>query len=544
MDIATGRERPARADLWALGALLVVAALVRAIAWSRTAVLFNDGPIFLALADALRAGRFADVLAHPQHPLYPAWIALLGLLSLPAESAAVGVSIAGGLLAVAAIFWMAWSRFGREVAWISAWVVALHPYVVDFSSDVMSDGLYAGLHLAGFALLVDLLERPGRRRAIAFGLVVGLAFWTRPEGLALGVVALVCTAGRAWTSRAHRARLLRCAAVFVAAGAVLVVALLFAETRGAEELAWSQKKSVAQLARGGPSAEELALDRQARRGTRVDPRTLPLPEGSIRADGPGIERPERSLAGLFEAVGRVLRTSLSAFRYELLVFAALSLLAVGSRGLSERRAFEGVLAVSLLVHTGLLVLLVWGAGYVSRRHALAAWLPLCVLCAVGWTVLMGKLQARVDARGHAGASREGGASAWTRRLSIPVLIGFLLLSWGPRDLRARREDRALERVAAEWLKTSRQPVGPVAAQKMRTAYYAGARFVPIPDGADLQIERQIRRRGARWVIIDAAKLADHRGLAEGIGGWLDPVHVERAAGQEILVLEVIQPPAP
>jgi hypothetical protein len=62
------------------------------LAWSRTAVLFNDGPIFLALADALRAGRVADVLAHPHHPLYPALIASLEQLGFAPEAAAIAVS--------------------------------------------------------------------------------------------------------------------------------------------------------------------------------------------------------------------------------------------------------------------------------------------------------------------------------------------------------------------------------------------------------------------------------------------------------------------
>lgn len=536
------RPTPAVGDWLALGGLLALAAAVRAFAWSRTAVLFNDGPIFLALADALRAGRFADVLAHPQHPLYPALVAGLEMFSISPEVAAISVSIAGGLLSIGAIFWMAWARFGREVAWISAWVVALHPWAVDFSSDVMSDGLYAGLYLVSFAWLVELVERPSGRRAAGFGVMTGFAFWTRPEGLGLVVVAVLCLAWRASTMRAERGRLVRSAGVFLLVCAVLVGVLRFSEMRSGEGFAWTQKKSIAQLAQGGPSPEELALDRQARRTAREDPRALPLPEGSIRAGGPGIDRPERSLAGLVEAVGLVFRTSLSAFRYELLVFASLGLFAVGSRGLRDRRGFEVVLWISLAVHTGLLVLLVWGAGYVSRRHALAAWLPLCVFAAVGWTILMGKLKAILDATG-----RTGGFSARVSRLSGrisgAVLIAFLMLSWGPRNLRERRADRALERVAAQWLKDSQHGVGPVAAQKGRTAYYAGAPFVPIPDGGDGQIERQLRGRGARWLIIDAAKLGDHHGLVEGIGRWLEPIHIERAGVQEILVLEVIEPPA-
>ena len=244
VDSAVEPDRPSARDWLELGGLLALAAAVRAFAWSRTAVLFNDGPIFLALADALCAGRFADVLAHPQHPFYPALVAGLEMLSLSPEVAAIAVSITGGLLSVAAIFWMAWARFGREVAWISAWVVALHPWAVDFSSDVMSDGLYAGLYLTSFALLVDLVERPSVRRGVAFGILTALSFWTRPEGLGLVVVAVVCMAWRASTMPEERGRLARSAIVFLVVCAVLVGVLRFSEARSGEGLALTQKKEV------------------------------------------------------------------------------------------------------------------------------------------------------------------------------------------------------------------------------------------------------------------------------------------------------------
>lgn len=540
------RSAPGRADWGALGGLLALAGLVRWVAWSRTAVLFNDGPIFLALADALREGRVADVLAHPHHPFYPALIAVLERLALAPEVAAVAVSIAGGLLAVGAIFWMAWARFGREVAWISAWIAALHPSAVDFSSDVMSDGLYAGLYLAGFAVLVDLLERPESFRAFAFGALVALAYWTRPEGLVLVVVAIVCVAWRVSTGPVERGRLLRCAAIALVVSGALAVGLLLGEARIGEDLALTQKKSIAQLAQGGPSPEDLARDRLERRAAREDPRALPLPESSIRADGSGIERPARSLAGLVEATSRVLRTSLAAFRYELFALVFIGLVAAVRRMPRERRAFAGVLAVSLLVQTGVLVLLVWGAGYVSRRHALAAWLPLAVYAALGWNGIVEKARGHFDSSGRSRGFAAGLGRPRRGHGAGIALVLLLALAWGPRDLRERRADRALERVAAEWLEQHQAAVGGVggvAAQKRRTAYYAGAPFVPIPDGRDGQIERQLRGRGARWLVIDAAKIADHRGLAEGIGRWLDPVHSERAAGQEVLILEVRKAPA-
>lgn len=552
MEDPAERSAPGASDRWALVGLLVLAAAIRAIAWSRTAVLFNDGPIFLAMAEALREGRFVDVLAHPQHPLYPALVAGVESFAGAPETAAIFVSIAGGVLAVAAIFWMAWRRFGRTVAWVSAWAVALHPWAVDFSSDVQSDGLYAGLFLAGFALLVDLLERPSAARAAGFGVLSGLAYWTRPEGLVLAGVAVVCLLGRALERPAERRRLVGPALVSLIVCAGLAGAFAVVELRSGEGLAFSQKKSLAELAQGGPSAEEIARDRRERRAARDDPRALPLPESSIRADGSGIERPTRSLIGLGEAFVRAVATSLSAFRHELFLFAALGAWMVASRRARAGRAFERVLAVTLVGQTGLLVLLVWGAGYVSRRHALAAWLPLTVFAAVGWCAAVERLRSALEARRPVGSASTGQSAArrsgLVRRLdgrgAVLLAALVLLFSWGPRDLRERRADRALERVAAEWLKAGRDGVGPVAAQKRRTAYYAGAAFVPLPDGRDGRIERQLRDRGARWLVIDAAKLDDHAGLAEGIGRWLAPVHAERAGSQEVLILEVTQAPAP
>lgn len=549
-----GEGRPAARDWLGLGVLLAFAGGLRAFAWHRTAVLFNDGPIFLALAQALRDGRFGDVLAHPQHPLYPALVAALELLSVPSEAAAIVVSIAGGLLALAAIFWMAWARFGRSVAWISAWTVALHPWAVDFSADVMSDGLYAGLHLAGFAVLIELLERPTRGRALAFGLLAALAYWTRPEGLVLVVVAVVGLLARIGAARPEQRRRIAGPAVLVVCACLaLAGAFVFAERQADGDLALSQKKSIAELAQGGPTASEIARDRRERREILRDPHALPLPESSIRVDGSGIDRPARSLAGFAEAFVRVVATSISAFRHELFVFALIGCIALAAQPRRELRAFEAVLAGSLALHTALLVLLVWGAGYVSRRHALAAWLPLTLVAAVGWSVAWRALleivvarRFRRDRRGPETAATgiaEGLGGGRGARVAVALAVVVLLVSWGPRDLRARRSDRALERVAAEWLKARGGPTAPVAAQKRRTAYYAGASFVPLPDGRDGRIERQIRGRGARWLVIDAAKLGDHAGLAEGIGRWLVPVHTVGAGPQSVLVLEVTPDPA-
>jgi len=525
--VAGNAERASHAfgGILNLTLILMLAGVLRAFAWSRTAVMFNDGPIFLAIAEAIGEGRWADVLAHPYHPLYPALIALVGAFPIGLETAAVTVSILGGLLGVGAVFWFVRDAFGDDVGWLAAWIVALHPWAVDFSADVMSDGLYAGFFLVGFAAMARAVERPDLRNTLTCGFASGLAYLVRPEGAGLLVACTLLLAWRGGSDRAGRGRALRGCAGLLLAGAIVIVPYVLAVGQQTGEFVLTQKKSIPSLV-GVPGVEKPAL-----RG--VDPSlvSLPLPEWAVRSDGQGARRPERSWAGIFEAIVRVGATSLAAFRFELLPFAIIGVWVARSK----RKPWRGeTIALPIALYSGLLVLLVWGAGYVGRRHALAAWLPAVGLSALGWQFLCSKLADREGGRAGsilAGLRRPRGVGV--------ALVVVLILSWGARDLRPRRFDRAPVRAAAEWLAQNHPDSGPVAAQKLRTAYYAEARFVPLVPGHDGLLEHHLRRRAAHWVVIDDAKLDDHRGLEEGIGHWLERVHVVPSEGRNILVLAVV-----
>ena len=63
-------------DAWIVTALMALAGVVRLFSWFQKAVLFDDGPLFLAMADAIREGAWPVVLGHDYHPLYSALIAV------------------------------------------------------------------------------------------------------------------------------------------------------------------------------------------------------------------------------------------------------------------------------------------------------------------------------------------------------------------------------------------------------------------------------------------------------------------------------------
>ena len=519
-----------------MGGLLLVALAVRAFAWSQTAVIFNDGPVFLAMAEAIADGRFADVLAHPYHPLYPGLIAALAMFSVDFETAAVAVSILGGLLSIAALFWFVRRSFGRDIAWIAAWILALHPWAIDFSSDVMSDGIYAGFFLLAFALMTRVLEVPRLTNSVVMGLVCGLAFLVRPEGAGLLIAGVVLFALRALGNPDLRRRAaLACAAAGLAfALAVTPFVAFVSETTG--EFTLTQKKSISNLVSGSAQAgsvvdRESARDRLEDLGQRVR-----LPAQSIRTGGPAAKRPERSPAGALSALGRVVTTSMAAFRWELILLALIGIWA--SRSDPESRHPGGPISLVLVAYMGLLVLLVWGAGYVSRRHALPPWLPVIGYAALGAKTLWRASVVRVFQKDSAMANR----LCESRTLCAAIVVA-LVLGWGARDFRQRRTDRIPERVAAEWLATQRPDSGAVAAQKLRVAYYAEADFVPLPSGERGRVAENLRRKNARWVVIDRDNLSHHRGLEEGLGDWLRLVHTVPFEERAILVLSIEPRPA-
>ena len=520
--------------------LLAVAALVRGYAWSQTAVMFNDGPVFLSLAKAIGDGRWAEVLSHPYHPLYPLCISWLSKSGLAPETAAVAISIFGGLIGIAALHWFLQDAFGREVAWLGAWILALHPWAVDFSSDVMSDGLYLGLYLSAFAALARMVETPSLPASICCGVLSALAYLVRPEGVGLVLIGGLLLAWRAVSERSHKRAAARCLLALGVAAGFVMAPYVAALSWSAGEFTLSHKKSITSMALGESSPPR--RESESRSGIQRPPQAaLWLPQSALLADGSGVKRPSRDLPGMVEATSRVLRTAASALHYEILAFVLIGWFALG-RGPRRARPWRTrTLLLPVISYLALLVLLVWGAGYVSRRHALAMGLPLIGFAALGWSWLWASAAAHwVRLR-----EKEAGSAVLVNssRMAVVGLVVVLALVWGPRDLRPRRIERLAARQAAEWLAERHAESGSVAAQKLRTAYYAEAAYVPSPSGLDGALERALRRSGARWVVIDQQGLGKHLGLAEGIGSWLDRVYSVRVDGRTALVLEVLPRPA-
>jgi 4-amino-4-deoxy-L-arabinose transferase-like glycosyltransferase len=512
--------------------LVLIAALVRVYAWSNTAVLFNDGPVFLAIADAIGEGRWAAVFSHPYHPLYPLLIHVVSTTGLSGESSAIVVSIFGALIGIVSLHVFLRRTLGAEIAWLGAWLLVLHPWAVDFSSDVMSDGLYMGFYLFAFTAMARMVEFSSVKAAWACGAGSALAYLVRPEGLGLIVIGMLLLTARMWLDRSFGWRSASAMAALAVAAAVVMAPYVFALSWDAGQLTLTQKKSIGALASGQPlppSATESPVI--------TDPPTseIWLPE-SVASAGAG--RPARDFGGVLETLSRVVRTSAAALRYEVLLFVVIGCCVLRDRPIDVWRV--GTIGLPIALYSGLLVLLVWGAGYVSRRHALPVWIPLLGLAALGWQTVGRSIAEQWEGRSGRGESLSETAR---RRIICASLVLLLALVWVPRDMRVRRGDRIALRTAAEWIARTQPSEGSVAAEKLRLAYYAQAAYVPLVARQGETLETSLRRAGTKWVVVDESRLGRIPGLEAGIGLWLTEIHRVEQEDRRALVLAMAIKPA-
>ena len=471
-----------RRDWIAPVALVLIAWLVRELRWLQCAVMMNDGPEFIGLAQRIAAGDWATALAHKYHPGYPAAIAAAHALTPSWESAAAGVSVLAGALAVGGLYAFLREGFDRRVAAIGGFLLAVQPVAIELS-DVQSDPLYLAFFLWSAALLLRAYLRESAASALGAGALAGLAYLTRPEGVGTVVVGVALAAfevlRRHWTvSKALRAAAPLCiGAALVMSPYVAVVSLQ------SGELSLTQKKSLTHLLglSGGEAHAPKPVDPLIAGRTDL----APLPHGA---------RPFRDVtvatgaASLPFAAKQVVSETLKALRPEGVLLLVIGLFA--ARGRPGRRGW--LVAAYIGLYLVVLFGLAASSAYLSRRHVLP---PV--------TLLFGYEALGVCALADGLARLRALAARPALRLALPLAV-VAALGLG-KSLRPDRVESLPERRAAEWIRAegALAPGEAVAAVKQRVGYYSGAPFVDLRHAPHPAVLLEyLRREHVRYVVVN------------------------------------------
>ena len=106
----------------------------------------------------------------------------------------------------------------------------------------------------------------------------------------------------------------------------------------------------------------------------------------------------------------------------------------------------------------------------------------------------------------------------------------------PKTFQARRVDQIAHQRAAEWL-ASREP-GPIAAEKQRIAYFAGAPYVRFPHPEAAPVLAQLKATGARYLVVSQERLAADPELRRATREGMRHIHTAEARGHRALVFAI------
>ncbi len=127
-------------------------------------------------------------------PGFPILIGLMYAIFGPSDAAAIAVSQVAGTLTIPVVAWLARRTFGPGTGLAAATLVALSGPHIAFSRMAMTDASFLLAWLVALGAGMRFLERPGPRRALPFGLAVGLAQQFKYNGWLAGGIVIVAAA--------------------------------------------------------------------------------------------------------------------------------------------------------------------------------------------------------------------------------------------------------------------------------------------------------------------------------------------------------------
>ena len=168
--------------------LLIISISVRIYLGFFTYVIKNDSVAFIQNAKYFADGDFLSGLRHDFHPLYSFLMAVLYKAIPDMELSGTIVSISFGTLTVIVFYLIGKSVFGRKVSFVSSVVLALHPYAVRFSVDIISESTYFFFFISALGLgFFAIVKRKYYLFALA-GICTALAYLARPEGIGIIII--------------------------------------------------------------------------------------------------------------------------------------------------------------------------------------------------------------------------------------------------------------------------------------------------------------------------------------------------------------------
>ena len=439
-----------------------------------TPVIGTDGYFFVKNSQFYYSGQFLEALKASHQPLYPMLIALLNKAVGNFEVAGKLVSLILGTLTVLPLYFLARSIFSHRVAVFAAFVLAFNVTHIRLSADIMTESAYTFFFVSAVWLSWEMLRGETRVLPVLAGVFTALAYYTRPEGLGVALIAVPWLFLRGLWDAHVPSRPLRTAFLFTLVIVMLVLPYV---------LFIHKETGVWNITKKGSSREIMGYE------------TAKTPEERKSIDK--VEERKSDFEWLFECkqkgyypligfyiVGKFIKVCF----YPFIPFMLLGLFTVRRNSGRPGNVLRDIMNIRMALSSGrpsgeffiisifllyfiVLFMLATTSYYVSGRYLL----PLMALSAM-WTGAGMERTVRylseINLRGF-------NVSAGTATVMILVLLSVLTL---PKATKIKRRHEIMQKEAGHWLRDRDSKRPPVIMGLQKVAFYADCEFVPMPDG--------------------------------------------------------------
>lgn len=350
---------------WLTAAVLIAAAL-QAVIGARAYSIHVDGLTFIGIAKELAHDPLETMRMRDQHPGYPALILALATAMRPVAGwnepelwthAALMASGICGILSVVVMWLFARRLFDERAANLAALILAVLPLFRTIASDALSDTEHLFFYVLAAWLAAEGFARQQARWFAAAGAASGLAFWVRPEGLEIALIAGLLLAVQFVFGRRLRAGLslaaLACTALLVVGAYVGLAGKITSK-----QLPWAKKR-----------AQPIFVVEESQAAHRAEQKAAAAAMSAAPAPASTAVIHKRVVARLaWRAVHNFVKNIVWGFRY---VF--LPLYFVGNVELYRRRPAWWVWIFPLCVgvlHFVVLCGVYFISGYIDQRHVM------------------------------------------------------------------------------------------------------------------------------------------------------------------------------
>ena len=470
--------------------LLIISLSVRIYLSFFTYVIKNDSVAFMQNAKYFASGDFASGLGHDYHPLYSLIMAVLYKVVPDMELSGTIISVLFGTLTVIVFYLIGKSAFDRKISFVSAIILAFHPYAVRFSADIISESTYFFFFISALGLGYFAITN---RKLLLFaltGICSALAYLARPEGI--GIIIIVAF----WYALKDCVKIKvlwkeKLVSILILVVSFLAFSMPYLVFIRQDTGSWSltKKKEVSYLSGVTQMINTLKRDKDSNKQEHPI-----VKQTTVRRSDSGIY-----LKGLLHMVKKYIST-FNPFLFIFLIFGV-----VNWTRISKERFF-GFYIITVIVFY-LLVLYRLGVThlasdqdtlmYPSRRHLMPLVIPAIFCVGLGVYTAGAWIQEKFHNCNFIVGFKELLKNTWTVQLIVLIIVVSVLL---PKTLKPQRFDKHGIRVVAQWIRTnSHKPYPVILSNSSRNAYYAGGKHVQMYGINDAMGVAQARK--ADYIII-------------------------------------------